>query len=160
MKHALNKIALLSLLILLPLTSFGKRKYTYNEGFYFKKESAEVKVTNVKILPGWGGLIIDISVQNKGNDVFNFFVDDVEILNSSNNEGHYSFSKGKSVATIPYIVGTDLQRMNILVGNTEINPNRTVSGTILILAGKEQLKSLKNFDMIYAGQTLKVTSKK
>ena len=149
------RITLVTVLLLTVSLSSYARKYRFDKSFAFKAEQTEIKIESIDMLWGWGGLIINISMTNNGTKPFIFSSGDVEVLNVYTKEALYSCTKDKNMVTIPY----EASKLNVLTNATEINPQRTVKGTILILAHKTQFQDLKDFDIIYAGQKTNVQTK-
>lgn len=155
MKKLLNKLTLVLLLALLPSTTFA-RKYFVDEDFVYKKGNLEVKVENIEILWNWSGMAVNLVITNTGDEEAFFDASEFEILNTESNMALYSSTKNKNIVNVPY----EASKLNILTNANAVNPNRTIKGSILILAQPDELKDLKNFDLNYAGQTMKVRSKR
>lgn len=147
-------IVTIALSLLLPVSSFAKRKFSFDKDFIFKDGNVEIKVEKAEILVLNSGMTLTLLIMNNGTEEYEFNASDFEVLDPKTKQAFYSCTKDKDMVSAPHY----LVMQNILTNNTAVKADRAVKGIILIFADTDALRKLKAFELNFKGQTLKMTS--
>lgn len=155
MNKVLSRISILTLLLVSVCTfAYGFPRSFRIEDKVFKNGDLQIIPQKVQILQMWSGLVVEFLLTNNGKEVALFDINEVELYNHDTKETFYSISKNKNMVTLPYTI----ENRDVLLNPVEIDAGKTIRGWLLVMPG-DQIKKLKNFDIVYRDQKIKVTAK-